>query len=94
MAKEKSKKPPIFVSAFSEEITNPNVSVGLVVPGGMKTGLWEGIDEPNLSAFNDPAKVANAVYECVEYAVRSKRQTYRILGTTQMLDDQPVESNF
>jgi len=57
-----------FAASIAQENTESNVSVGHVIPGGMKTALWHGINEPNFNSFNDPAKVARVVFDNVERA--------------------------
>lgn len=57
-----------FAQSIALEVTNSELSVGLVIPGGMKTSLWDGIDEPNLASFSDPSNVARVIYDEVEYA--------------------------
>lgn len=59
-----------FAQSIAQEISNPMLCVGLVIPGGMKTGLWDGFDQPNVAEFNDPYKVAQVVYKEVENASR------------------------
>jgi len=57
-----------FAKSIAQENLGSKVSVGHVIPGGMKTALWHGIEEPNFNSFNDPAKVARIVFDNVERA--------------------------
>lgn len=45
------------------ENSNSRLSVCLVMPGGMNTGLWANYDVPEISEFSDPSCVAKKIYD-------------------------------
>ncbi len=37
------------------------IKVALILPGGMQTPFWEGVEPPSFNTFNDPKKVAEKI---------------------------------
>jgi len=55
-----------FTRSLGLENRNPNVKITLVLPGGMRTRLWDKNPNPDYMDFLDPQKVAELIIETVE----------------------------
>lgn len=50
-----------LIRSLGLENRNDNLTITLVLPGGMKTGLWDRFPNPEYDSFMDPAKVAEKI---------------------------------
>lgn len=57
-----------FLRSIAKESTNDQVRVTLVLPGGMKTGLWDKFPNAAYASFSDARKVADRIISVSEDA--------------------------
>ncbi|MBN2416336.1 SDR family oxidoreductase [bacterium] len=50
-----------LIRSLGLENRSDNLKITLVLPGGMKTGLWDRFPNPEYGTFMDPAKVAERI---------------------------------
>jgi NAD(P)-dependent dehydrogenase (short-subunit alcohol dehydrogenase family) len=54
-----------FTRSLGLENLTPQIRVSLVMPGGMKTGLWDRNPNDDFDSFMDPSKVAEKIVDFV-----------------------------
>jgi len=54
-----------FIKNLGLENKNPNLKILLVLPGGMKTSLWDKIPTPDYNSFLNPTHVADKIMDSI-----------------------------